>query len=959
MPTDQLERGQTDNDPDKQYDTAQNLWSKEVDFGSKVNDIRKRSSSDSARGSTDVENDVDANGSDVGSFIKDVNDKEKNPGAVPKNTPSSQPSSHSKQKGGAWSKLLAGSKKFGASGGAIGLILALFGGTSLILAPGALLVNIEKALTNDGSDASRMNIVMRRAYMGSIFSKKTCSGSLCKKMSTISDVQKKKWEALGWKVESTEEDGRHKVTKMTSPDNVEISDAKSWQNYSENTVEGRKHANRVLNVRAAYFQNSKFTKVLDKFKISKSKRLASSTDRDKAERTKAINQSFDENTEATTGDEEERVKSYRSKTVESGETKSKISTAKNASSKAASAAGAVSAACVAYNATRIAVATVKAKWIYDLVKFAFPFVQAAAQIEDQGNIEPETVEILADRLTWYDNRKEVDGQPNPKYNLTAMDAQGVEMAIYGDFTALKEFAKQYTTGYIGAAVVGNSLVNWLHDNVGKDTIHDACTGATVLSAYCKGGVGKLVCAGGALLGYVFGPDIMEALVNEFADDAIHLIAQANLNSQLRGVDAGNAMAAGVGLMLMKGSMGYGLKPAASVAAVNSFIAATDELNYKYTEQIARDEAREAPFDATNQYSFTGQIASAFNPYRSNDETIFSQLLNGFAVATSPISRLSTANALYSQPSNMTTEPNSAQNRMEKMIDPEMAEIGAVNDWSGRMVGVVSDDVLKQAAEQANDDNQMIADNIQYMIDKKYIKDDGSVNNEEEDNQYAKYKEYCTEDRVDPLGTTTKPIEEGSNDDQNWFTGKRCLGTDEKDKEMLDNFAIYFNICESQYATAEGVDNCWSAQAASAVTPSGGNWVIPTVGPCLSPYGQRWGKLHAGIDISPPAGTPIVAPTDMTITSAGMNSGGYGNMVTGTEVGGSGYSFRFGHMQSITAQQGATVKKGETIGTVGSTGDSTGPHLHFEIFPPGGNPASYSGAVDPVPVLGQHGVTIAC
>jgi len=92
----------------------------------------------------------------------------------------------------------------------------------------------------------------------------------------------------------------------------------------------------------------------------------------------------------------------------------------------------------------------------------------------------------------------------------------------------------------------------------------------------------------------------------------------------------------------------------------------------------------------------------------------------------------------------------------------------------------------------------------------------------------------------------------------------------------------------------------------------------------------------------------------------MDNGGYGYMVTGKATDGTEHSFRFGHMLSqppVTA--GQEVAKGTEIGKVGSTGDSTGPHLHFEIFPPGGNPASYSGAVDPVPILAQNGVTISC
>ncbi len=87
------------------------------------------------------------------------------------------------------------------------------------------------------------------------------------------------------------------------------------------------------------------------------------------------------------------------------------------------------------------------------------------------------------------------------------------------------------------------------------------------------------------------------------------------------------------------------------------------------------------------------------------------------------------------------------------------------------------------------------------------------------------------------------------------------------------------------------------------------------------------KFHAGLDFTAPQGTPIYATGDGTITEAGYNHGGYGNHIWITH--GYGYRTHYAHMVKIKKSSG-TVKRGEVIGYVGSTGKSTGPHLHYEI-----------------------------
>ncbi len=88
------------------------------------------------------------------------------------------------------------------------------------------------------------------------------------------------------------------------------------------------------------------------------------------------------------------------------------------------------------------------------------------------------------------------------------------------------------------------------------------------------------------------------------------------------------------------------------------------------------------------------------------------------------------------------------------------------------------------------------------------------------------------------------------------------------------------------------------------------------------------KFHAGLDFSAPQGTPIYATANGTITLSGNTGNGYGNHVVINH--GYGYETLYGHMVRVKARNGQSVKRGEVIGWVGSTGKSTGPHCHYEV-----------------------------
>lgn len=120
------------------------------------------------------------------------------------------------------------------------------------------------------------------------------------------------------------------------------------------------------------------------------------------------------------------------------------------------------------------------------------------------------------------------------------------------------------------------------------------------------------------------------------------------------------------------------------------------------------------------------------------------------------------------------------------------------------------------------------------------------------------------------------------------------------------------------------------------------WIWPTKGIFTSGYGWRWGRMHKGIDVANNVGTPIVAARSGEVVVAGWDNGGYGYLVELRHPDGS--RSRYAHNSRILVRVGQMVNQGTVISQMGSTGRSTGPHLHFEILPAG------RGAVNPLQFL---------
>jgi len=149
------------------------------------------------------------------------------------------------------------------------------------------------------------------------------------------------------------------------------------------------------------------------------------------------------------------------------------------------------------------------------------------------------------------------------------------------------------------------------------------------------------------------------------------------------------------------------------------------------------------------------------------------------------------------------------------------------------------------------------------------------------------------------------------------------------------------------AAAKGAKEAAAAKAEAARLADVHRWVRPNYGSLSSPFGRRWGRVHEGIDLAGGYGSAILAATSGTVLYAGPESG-YGEVLKIQDW--DGTQTWYGHMSKFLVKVGDHVQAGQPVALVGSAGDATGPHLHFEVRI-GGVP------VDPIPFLAARGVHI--
>lgn len=158
-------------------------------------------------------------------------------------------------------------------------------------------------------------------------------------------------------------------------------------------------------------------------------------------------------------------------------------------------------------------------------------------------------------------------------------------------------------------------------------------------------------------------------------------------------------------------------------------------------------------------------------------------------------------------------------------------------------------------------------------------------------------------------------------------------------------AVFPQLPQMDLPPLASADTYLPDSAGSQISTTGTlKYISPARGMLTSGYGWRWGRMHRGIDIASAVGTTVMASAPGVVVTAGWNSGGYGNLVEVRHTDGS--LTVYAHNNKIVARTGQQIQQGQKISEMGSTGRSTGPHVHFEIHPQG------KGAVNPMTFLSR-------
>ena len=211
--------------------------------------------------------------------------------------------------------------------------------------------------------------------------------------------------------------------------------------------------------------------------------------------------------------------------------------------------------------------------------------------------------------------------------------------------------------------------------------------------------------------------------------------------------------------------------------------------------------------------------------------------------------------------------------------------------------------------------------------------------------------------ADLTGKETIPYQSTTVDDSSLSSGKKKikqggvngLAEIEKKVTMVNGEVTAENIVKNTTITAavNEVVATGTKKGSYYVASRGGSgsgtstgiFSYPARGIISSPFGYRGGEFHTGLDIAAPTGTPIYAADGGVVVSAGWR-GGYGNCIVIRHS--NGYETLYGHTSAMFVSAGQSVSKGQHIGNVGSTGRTTGPHVHFEVIIGGQqvNPLNY-------------------
>lgn len=882
------------------------------------------------------------------------------------------------------------------------ILIALLGGGSIftaILAPGTVLLSLADTLERDlNSQLSALDNTSNQLWRTKL--KQTTSGScgavvLRCKFKTINvdrfekSVTTANTTAKGHlKVEYDKSkgwgDSRGKITSMTWTDEngktTKLDNAKAYTDFTKNNVEFRKTMLKIYNPRFHAFKTQTAIDFLAKNKTSYSKKLQGKDEKEvRASKSAAIKGEAsidfkqlkpildDEGKETGRYQDPDSGRELSQTEVDSykqQETRIKTSppTSKLLKTMATGAAitGALDTACTLYNTSRAVVAGAKVLRQQEEIRYGMIYINEAHAMRAELST-PETVGVASDDVMYMEPKTKVADESklaatpagqalpmidNPNGGKTGLDSPIYKMSSSQDYPKNLDAQTQALLpggGFTGTlASINNDIAHVLGSDNPKE-LSERCkiiqnpyvrTGALVIGV--AAGIGTF----GASTAASIGASSALAFALPYLTAQLAGMAAGNVTEGLKGIPAVSAMSIGAAAMFNGMARSNGLMTL-SPAKMASYQNRKRETLVSY-DQIDQQAARENPFDITNQFSFVGSLARTSLP-------ITAQLRGGGAGVISALSGIASQATLAVLPTTSAADTRQTLVRPERYAqckDPDYQALGAdvAVDVTCVMVFGLPDEAM--------DIDPL--DNLEWMLSHDEIdpmSEDGNAKDNGQDWNYQKYLTQCVDQQPgiaeDPEANPTNGAGCASpaNYEKNWHYAK--FKTSVEVNKSIDQ----------DLPGMEGAQEEFSDGSSSAVSASG--WAYPTDKDATrftSGFGPRGGEQHNGVDLAGPLGTPIYAARDGEVVAAGPASG-FGNwIVIRHEVDGKRVDTVYGHMSrpGVLVRLGDKVKAGQQIGKIGNEGQSTGPHLHFEVWD--GGRADVAGgngtAIDPKPIVDQ-------
>ena len=846
-------------------------------------------------------------------------------------------------------------KKRGIMAGVAALLLGGGAGLTLLFSPGMAIVQMKETLTKDLNDQlaamdRRSGYVFRAKLQNLQAGGSICSGTVnirCK-FSTMSGTSVKNFEKAGIKLEcgegvscKTGALSRNKVSSITFPDGASFTNPAEATRHARSNTQAAAAMRRAYNPLFAGFKDAPAVKAFSKLRISKQNILTSGDAEENNKRVReAVTNGVDADGSLSTavGDDEEG-KSARdrangiSEALGNGAQEVSESGVKATSGLVSGAVrtvgilGAADTACTVYRTGLAIEAGAKMVRAAQLARFAMTFLTAADSIK-AGDATPEQVEFVGNIVTATDSRKQIEVPvvdssnqtvmqkvDNPMYGKSAFDSPGYKVAAYNEAPKLSSISQQYTVGGTGGLLGALSTFNAQAANF---VVNPRETCNFVQNGFVR--VGSLIVgiafgavSGGTTIAVTAGVNIALDVALSFAEKMlIDLAAGTAVDETTTGAQAGDAIFAGSAVIMGEVAAARGLSPLTMQGVENYTVAKaeTDSLNVA----IDRYEAKQAPQDITNKYTFVGSLAYNLNNLAiTSNGNILSSL---GTLAASPL-KLATANAATS-----TFNPE----RFQQCDDPTYRDLGLAPDVFCNLRYGLSD------AEMSMDTMAV----LDYMINNGHIDE---TTGEPKSDAFKNYVLYCT--------NRTQPIGNSGDNEPDEADGKICFDQ----AQQYQHFRVYL----VDKSVSEGIDGEEPVAAATATstepTTNSGNinaegWSYPTDTDATVSQPFIPGA-HPAQDIAKNGSVPIFAVRDGVVAAAGdittappyiqpctTKTGGVQQVVTIKHVIGSETYFSAYHhvtKGSITVKPGTAVKAGDKIAMMGNTGCSFGQHLHFELW----------------------------